>query len=242
MTATTPDEWRHVKTFHTDGITRFELHTDDGPLVWNGRAHQEMADLWRWLRADRDTRVAILTGTGDAFCDQIISPSAERAWHDIWLEGKRMLADLVNIDVPLITVVNGPATIHSELALLGDIVLAVPGAAFADRAHVTRGVVPGDGVQLVWRHLIGASRASYHLLTGAAIDAAEARSLGMVHEIHSPGSIMARGYELAAPLAALSRETLACTCAALRMDYRRDLPEAVGLGLGLTAMAVQRRP
>jgi enoyl-CoA hydratase/carnithine racemase len=241
MSDTAPDEWRHVKVFQAEGITRLELHTDDGPLVWNGRAHQEVADLWRWLRADRDTRVVILTGTRDAFCDQIISPSTEREWHDIWLEGKRMIADLVNIDVPLITVVNGPATIHSELALLGDIVLAVPRAEFADRAHVTRGVVPADGVQLVWQRLIGPSRANYHMLTGAAVDAAEARRLGMVHEIHEPGAIVARAYELAAPLAGLSRETLAYTCAALRMDYRRDLPEAVAHGLGLTGMAVHRR-
>jgi enoyl-CoA hydratase/carnithine racemase len=79
------------------------------------------------------------------------------------------------------------------------------------------------------------------MLTGAAVDAAEALRLGMVHEIHKPGAIVAHAYELAAPLAGLSRETLAYTCAALRMDYRRDLPEAVAHGLGLTGMAVHRR-
>ncbi|GAA2339861.1 enoyl-CoA hydratase/isomerase family protein [Dactylosporangium salmoneum] len=238
MTYTTPEQWRHIKVARSGGVTELTLHTDDGPLVWNGRAHQEVADLWAWLAADEATRVVILTGTGDAFCDQITSPSSEREWHDIWLEGRRMIADLVNIDVPLISVVNGPATIHTELALLANIVLAVPGALFADHAHVTRGVVPGDGVQVVWRNLVGPSRASYHLLTGIPIAAEEALRLGMVHEIHEPGEVMARAHALAEPLAALPREMLAYTCAALRIEDRRHLPEAVAHGLGFTGLAV----
>jgi enoyl-CoA hydratase/carnithine racemase len=238
MAYTTPDEWRHITVNRRGGITLLTLHTDDGPLVWTGRAHQEVADLWAWLAADSDTKVAILTGTGNAFCNQIVSPSTQREWHDIWLEGRRMVGDLVNIDVPLISVVNGPATIHTELALLADIVLSVPGAEFADHAHVTRGVVPGDGVQVVWRNLLGPSRASYHLLTGAAVPAEEALRLGMVHEIHEPDKIVERAYELAEPLAALPREMLAYTCAALRIEDRRTLPEAVAHGLSFTGLAV----
>ena len=50
-------------------------------------------------------------------------------------EGKRMLRKLLDIEVPVIGAVNGPASIHAELACLSDITLASDNATFADSAH-----------------------------------------------------------------------------------------------------------
>ena len=55
-----------------------------------------------------------------------------------------MLMNLLEIDVPVISAVNGPALIHSELAALANVVLAADTAAFRD-THMGIGVVPGDG-------------------------------------------------------------------------------------------------
>jgi enoyl-CoA hydratase/carnithine racemase len=237
-----PEQWQHVRVERHGAVTVLRLHTDEGPLVWNARAHQELADLWVWLGGDEQTKVAILTGTGDTFCVEIISPSLEKEWHDIWVEGRRMIAGLVDLNVPLISVVNGPVSIHTELAVLADIVLAVPGASFADKAHMTRGVVPGDGVQVVWRELLGPSRASYFLLTGSTIGSEEALRLGIVHEIHNRDDVLDRALELAAPLAELPRETLAYACANLRMQDRRLYGEAVAQGLAFAGLARQFHP
>jgi enoyl-CoA hydratase/carnithine racemase len=237
-----PEQWRHVNVSRHGAVTVMRLHTDEGPLIWTARAHQELADLWVWLAGDEETKVAILTGTGEAFCVEMISPSLEKEWHDIWIEGRRMIADLVDLNVPLISLVNGPVTIHTELAVLADIVLAAPEAAFADKAHMTRGVVPGDGVQVVWRELLGPSRASYFLLTGTSIGSEQALQLGIVHEIHHRDDLLKRALELAAPLAELSRETLAYACANLRMQDRRLYGEAVAQGLAFAGLARQFYP
>ena len=153
-----------------------------------------------------------------------------------------MMAGVIELNVPLVSIVNGPATIHSELAVMADIVLATPEACFADRAHITRGVVPGDGVQVVWRELLGPSRANYFLLTGAEIDSTEALQLGIVHEVHDRANILDRALELAAPLAALPRETLAYTCATLRMQDRRRLAQAVAQGLAFAGLGKMLNP
>lgn len=240
MTLNPPTEWQHIAVTRSGAVTELRLHTEDGSLVWDATAHQELADVWAWLSADMQTKVVILTGTGDVFCEQINSPTSEREWLDIWIEARRMITGMINLDVPIIAIANGRATIHSELLLLADIVLAVPDAAFSDQAHVVRGIVPGDGVQTVWRLLLGPSRASYYLLTGEEISSHQALRLGLVHEVHSRQSIRDRASELARPLAALTRETLAYTRAVLRAADRRDLADAAASGLAYAGLA--KRP
>jgi len=241
MVLLTPEEWRHVTVRRHEAVTELRLHDDaGGSLVWNARVHQELADVWTWLAADEVTRVVVLRGTGEHFCSEIISPSSEREWHDIWLEGRRLMSGLVDLDVPVISVVNGPATIHAEVPLLADIVLAVPDAVFADRAHVVRGVVPGDGAQVVWRSILGA-RAGYFLLTGAEISSDEALALGFVHEVLDPARIDQRSLELAQQLARLDRQTLAYTRATLRSWDRTHLADAVRSGLAFAGLGLTSR-
>lgn len=83
----------------------------------------------------------------------------------------------------MIAAVNGPCTVHSELAVLSDITLASETAVFADEAHVRSGMVCGDGVHVVWQEVLGSNRGRYFLLTGQEVLAAEAKDLGVVNEI-----------------------------------------------------------
>jgi enoyl-CoA hydratase/carnithine racemase len=66
----------------------------------------------------------------------------------IYNDAKYLLMNLLNIEVPIIAAVNGPALIHAELAVLCDIVIASPNAAFQDAPHFPNRVVPGDGADL----------------------------------------------------------------------------------------------
>ena len=59
-------------------------------------------------------------------------------------EGRRVLANLIDIPVPVIAAVNGPATVHSEYILLSDVVLATPETVFQDKPHASFGIVPGS--------------------------------------------------------------------------------------------------
>ena len=66
--------------------------------------------------------------------------------------------NILDIKVPLIAAVNGPVRLHSEYILLADIVLATPSAVFQDKPHFEFGIVPGDGVNLLWQEVIGSVR------------------------------------------------------------------------------------
>ena len=83
---------------------------------------------------------------------------------------------MLDIEVPMIAAVNGPVTVHSELAVLCDVVLARTDTYFQDAPHFPGGLVPGDSMQVVWPMLLGPNRGRYFLLTGQEIHAEEARS------------------------------------------------------------------
>jgi enoyl-CoA hydratase/carnithine racemase len=227
--------WKTVEVDHDAGVTRLRVHTDGGPLVWSARSHRDLTEAFHWVSTDRATKVVLLTGTGDTFCSEIdVAGFADMTWDDIWWEGRQMLANLDAIDVPVIAAVNGPALIHSEIPVMGDIVLAADHAQFADRAHfAVRNTVPGDGVNIIWGELLGPTRAKYFLLTGQAIDAAEALRLGVVNEVLPPADLQRRAEELAAELAQRTLPILRYTKAAISIGFRRGLREHISHGLGV---------
>jgi len=230
--------WQHLKVSRENGIAEVTLHTNEGPLVWEAGVHRDLTELFAWLAFDRSTNVLILTGTGDSFCATIESARfREMSWREIWSEGRRLLCGLLDLDILVVTVVNGPALIHSELAVMADVVLACPEAEFADRAHFPRNIVPGDGVNLVWGNLLGPSRAGYFLLTGASIGAEEGLRLGFVHEIHPRAQLISRAREIARSFAEKSPAVVAYTRSVLRMRERRGFREDLSHGLGIEGLA-----
>ena len=109
------DKYRHVAFERNESVLEVRLHTDGGPLVWSPAAHRELGDAFADIAADAETKVVILAGTGDSFIASMdtqafINDAAP--WDVIWWEGKRLLTNLIDIEVPVIGVINGPATEH----------------------------------------------------------------------------------------------------------------------------------
>jgi enoyl-CoA hydratase/carnithine racemase len=237
------DRYQHVAFDRRDGVLEVRLHTDGGPMVWSPSAHRELADAYADVAGDPDTKVVVLTGTGDSFIASMDTAAfiADGApWDRIWWEGKRLLTNLIDIDVPVIGVVNGPATVHAEMAVMSDVVLAADTAVFADSPHFAYGTVPGDGVHVIWENLLGTNRGRYFLLTAQTIDAIEAHRLGVVNEIHASGAVLERAHELARDLATRPLSVLRYTRAALTTRLRRLLLEDLSHGLALEGCGTMR--
>jgi enoyl-CoA hydratase/carnithine racemase len=199
-----------------EGVLFMQCHTDGGPLHWEWSSHDAMADALADIAGDREIRVVLHTGTGDtynhswglpvteggeplynAYADaEGVSIMDEKAWY-----GRMILENLLAVDVPMIAAVNGPCSMHSEIPLLMDIVLASEDAWFQDLSHFPRGMVPGDGQHVVWDALVGPSRARYLLLTGYQLTAQEAREWGVVHEVLPKDKLLDRGWEIARQIA-----------------------------------------
>jgi hypothetical protein len=53
------------------GVLEVALHTKGGTLAFNGYTHEQFVDLFHAIGSDRDNRVVILTGSGNAFMETI---------------------------------------------------------------------------------------------------------------------------------------------------------------------------
>lgn len=240
--ATYHDQFPNARlTRSATGVLEVALHTDGGKLIFNGHTHEQFVELFHAVGADPDTRAVILTGSGDAFMDEI-SPEGfdfftPRGYDKIYREGKKVLMNLLDIEVPVIAALNGPVRLHSEYVLLSDIVLAAPHTVFQDKPHFDFGIVPGDGVNLLWPEVIGSVRARYFLLTRQELDAETAHAWGAVNEIVPADRLLARAREIAESLAALPPLTGRYTRIALTQKLRRIVDEGAGYGLALEGIS-----
>jgi len=229
-----------------EGILFMQCHTDGGSLEWKWESHDAMADAFADLAGDREIKVVIHTGTGDTYNvlwgkpvtdDQKplynayddaegVATMDEKSWF-----GRMIIENLLAVDVPMIAAVNGPCTMHSEVPLLMDIVLASEDAYFQDLSHFPRGMVPGDGQHVVWEQLVGPNRARYLLLTGYKLSAQEAREWGVVAEVLPKDKVLDRAWEIARELAKRPPIALRNTRYLLVQNLKRALLNELSHGL-----------
>lgn len=245
----------HLALARRDGILQLTLHSDHSSLRWGAHVHEELSYAFNDIARDRDNRCVILTGAGESFCAtmdtsggpaglQVTEDAApsqpagipSTTWDHIYSDAKYLLMNHLNIEVPMIAAVNGPALIHAELAVMCDIVLAAPHAEFQDAPHFPNGVVPGDGVHVIWPMLLGPNRGRYFLLTGQKIPAAEALTLGIVSEIVDSGQLLSRAWELARQLVARPSLAVRYARVAMTQHLKKLMLEQLGYGLALEGL------
>ncbi len=196
-----------------NGVLEVRLHTDGGKLIFNGHTHEQFVELFHAIGEDRDNRVVILTGTGDAFMDTIEPEGFDffspQGYDKILREGRKVLMNILDIEVPMITALNGPVLLHSEYALLTDIVVATP--------ETVRG--------------------RYFILTRQQLDATTAKAWGVVNEIVPADRLLARAHEIADGIAALPPLASRYTRIALTQRLRRIIDEGTGYGLALEGIS-----
>ncbi len=237
------NKYQDIRMQRRNGILEVTLHNKGNSLVWNESIHRELPYACTDLGADPENKVVILTSVRDSFCADIdfasfgSGLSSPRGWDKIYWEGKRLLMNLLDIEVPVIAAVNGPALIHAEIAVLSDIVIASETADFQDAPHFKNGIVPADGVHLVWPLLLGANRGRYFLLTGQKLSAQEALRLGVVNEVVPKDKVLPRAWELAEQLIKQPPLTLRYARVAMVQQLKRMMLDNLGYGLALEGLA-----
>jgi enoyl-CoA hydratase/carnithine racemase len=245
------DKYSMIRMRREDGILEMQFHTDGKPLHWSLIPHGQLEQAFLDVGRDRENGVVILTGTGDAFSGPQLAhgghnhardPATAEKWDPIYWEGKHLLGNLLNIEVPMIAAVNGPAVRHAEIPLLCDIVLAAEEATFQDSAHFNGGLVPGDGVHVVFPLLMGTNRGRYFLLTGQELNATEAKEAGLVSEILPRDKLMARAWEHARNLMLRPPLLRRYARVLLVQDIKKRMHDLLGYGLALEGLAATYRP
>lgn len=228
-----------------DGILEVRLHKDGGPAIFDGRMHMAMGDLFEDIGSDPANRLVIFTATGDRF---LMSSDMDMSimekflpytpgMHSVMMpESMRLIENYLKIEVPVIAAINGPVTAHAEIPVLSDIVLASDDTYFADTFHFQNGVVPGDGVQVIWPMMMGLNRARYFLMTAEKISAQEGQRLGFVNEVIPRDDLMPRAYALARLLLQQPDVTLRSTRLLFTRPLKRAIADDLPFGLALEGL------
>jgi enoyl-CoA hydratase/carnithine racemase len=165
------------------GVLVAELRSNGGPLSFTAQDHTEFVEAFYQISQDRGNKIVVLTGAGGDFIPGIdFSSFGNVADLEVWSQvhdvGTQILENLANIRVPLIAAIEGRAHVHSEYALLANVIVASQGATFHDVPHFAGDIVPGDGIFTTWE-LPGRSRKSGGVPAGAAaIDCAYRSRMG----------------------------------------------------------------
>ncbi len=181
-----------------------------------------------------ESRVLVITGTGEAFCSGLdlgsISP-AELAAMDVAAKVREVInppvLKLRALRKPVVARVHGPAAgIGFSYVLAADVVVASDEATFS-QSFVRVGLMPDGGSTHFLPRLVGYAKAFELMTTGAQLSAEEALRLGLVNRVLPLGQLDAAVDELARRLAAGPRPALARIKAALARAEQESLMAAL---------------
>src|ERR1700740_852372 len=195
--------YRSLKlTRDVEGVLVAEFHTKGGPFTFSAPDHTEFVEAFYRISQDRDNKIVMLTGAGGEFIPGIDFVSFGNVadpgvWSQVHDEGVQILENLCNIRVPMIAAIEGRAHVHSEYALLANLIVAAESATFHDVPHFAAGIVPGDGIFTTWSYRAGAGRAEAFLLNPHPLTATIAHEWGVVAEVVPDGKALSRARELA---------------------------------------------
>jgi enoyl-CoA hydratase len=198
--------------------------------------HHELADVLRQVQTAPDVRGVVLASTGKVFSAGGDFDFMRKGHEDLPFllhheqVGRDLLLSLVDLRVPVVAAVQGPAIgLGATIALACDCIVAARGAVLAD-PHVQIGLAAGDGGCLVWPLALGPARAKRFLLTGDRLPAEDAYQFGLVTDlVDTPEEARPAARALAGKMAALPPLAVQGTKMALRNVMLARAAEVVDL-------------
>jgi enoyl-CoA hydratase len=193
----------------TDRVAVVTIHRPDRRNAVDGPTAKALADAFRQFDADTSADVAVLQGEGNCFCAgaDLKALSGSSAGSS---QGNRIEADgdgpmgptRMQLSKPVIAAIEGHAVAGGlELALWCDLRVMAEDAVMG--VYCRRFGVPlVDGGTVRLPRLIGQSRAMDLILSGRAVQSAEAFSIGLANRVVAQGQALVSAVSWAQQLAA----------------------------------------
>ena len=183
-------------------------HPDSALNAVDEALHHDLTHLFGRLKLEREARAIVLTGAGRAF-----SAGGDFAWfptlqdperlEHLRLDARQMIFDLLDVHLPVVAAVNGPAMgLGASIALLCDTTFMADTAVIGD-PHVRVGLVAGDGGTIAWPLALGPMMAKRFLLTGDSVGAEEAVRLGLAAGVYPADDLLGESIAFARRLTEL---------------------------------------
>lgn len=215
----------------SDRIATVTLNNPPSNLL-NESVLKELDQVFGKLEADEAVRVVILTATGRFF-----SPGADikelarlvtpHQGAEVAGRGQALLNRIERFDKPVIAAINGICMGGALEMVMACHMRVVAAGASLGLPEIKIGLIPGFGGTQRLPRIIGPSKAAELILTGEAITAEEALTLGLVNRVVPPGEVLQQAKAMAAMVTPKGRLATQAALRAIRTSL--DSPLAEGL-------------
>ena len=189
--------------YREDGICQVTWKTNDGPMQHSGMSHRACSQLTRVLSLDFKNEIIIFTHIGHSWMTES-DPNGWETYSELptqrfqhqYFDDTNLIKNMVfDIDVPTIGAIPGPG-FHWDSAMLCDVTIASEDT-WMEVPHAHGGLVPGDGMGLMFQHYLGTKRGNYYMMTTRQVNAQQMLDWGLVSEVVAKGHVVERAWEIA---------------------------------------------
>ncbi|WGK65731.1 enoyl-CoA hydratase/isomerase family protein [Croceiramulus getboli] len=219
-------EYNNILSEFDDGITVITIDRPNKLNALNKATIEELHDAFAKADQDADTKIIILTGSGEkAFVAG--ADISEFAHFDVAQgaalakEGQEQLFDFVEqLGTPVIAAINGFALGGGlELAMACHFRIASDNARMG-LPETSLGVIPGYGGTQRLPQLVGKGRALEMIMTAGMIGAQQALEYGLVNHVTTPDELLALADERAQKIMRNSSVAIAEAIEAVNAGYQ----------------------
>jgi enoyl-CoA hydratase len=184
-----------------DRVATVTVNRPDKLNALNARVMRDLGAMVDELLDRADVGAVVITGAGRAFVAgadiSALATAAAGELEKFARDGQALFRRIEQSPKPVIAAVNGFALGGGcELALACHVRIASSQAKFG-LPEVRLGLIPGYGGTQRLPRLIGRGRALQLILTGDAIDAAEALRVGLVNAVVEPAALLGAAHAMA---------------------------------------------
>ena len=186
-----------------DGILQITWKTNDGPMHHSGMSHRAMSQLTRIISLDHENEIIIYTHIGDNWMIEsdangweTYSELPRQRFEHQYFDDTNLIKNMIfDLDVPTIGAMPGPG-FHWDSAMLCDVTIVTEDTRI-EVPHAQGGLVPGDGMGLMFQHYLGTKKGNYYMMTTRQVTAPQMLEWGLVSEVVPKGKAVERAWEIA---------------------------------------------
>ena len=196
----------------------------------NRQLTAELSEAAAAFDADPAIGAIVITGSDRAFAAGAdIKEIKDKTFAEVYEEQlvTSTWEGLARVRKPTIAAVSGHAIGGGcEIAMMCDMIIASETARFA-LPETSIGIIPGAGGTQRLTRIVGKAVAMDMILSGRALSAVEAQSMGLVSRVVPAGTQVQEAVKLAAKVAAYSRPVLQLAKEAVNKAYETHLQEGI---------------
>jgi len=212
-----------------DYVSLLTINRPDKRNALNQATRDEILRALDTLQASPESRVVVVTGAGDkafiagADISEFEGRTALTQYEA--MKGLRLFDAIEEFPKPVIAMINGFCLGGGmELALACDLRFASDNAKLG-QPEINLGIIPGGGGTQRLPRLVGEGKAMEIILTGDAIDAAQAKEIGLVNDVFPSAELRDRVQAVARRIAEKSPIALRVAKEAVKSAARMNLRE-----------------